>query len=155
LSGDKGSGKSGVLLFATMWAHKNNWIVVNVPSAYELTQTDCKFIRHHKTSLYLQNEFAREWLEFFKNANKDLISKIRPNLKLYGKYNFSGVHEEDPDPAPNLYNKRQKTYFKDYEVFLTKDEIILNNEQDKKMEIKVSDKLQAPKTILEIVDYGI
>lgn len=39
LYGDRGSGKSGTLAYVTMWAHKNNYLVVNVPSAYKLTNT--------------------------------------------------------------------------------------------------------------------
>lgn len=39
LYGDRGTGKSGTLGFVTMWAHKNDFVVVNVPSAYELTNS--------------------------------------------------------------------------------------------------------------------
>jgi len=37
LYGERGSGKSGVLGFASMWAHKNKWIVATVPSCYKWT----------------------------------------------------------------------------------------------------------------------
>ena len=37
LHGARGSGKSGVLGFITMYAHANKWLVVNLPSSYRLT----------------------------------------------------------------------------------------------------------------------
>jgi hypothetical protein len=51
--GDRGTGKSGVLSFITIWAHKNNWIVVNVPNASKFTNEKTIFNRHHKTGLYV------------------------------------------------------------------------------------------------------
>jgi small subunit ribosomal protein S29 len=155
LHGYRGTGKSGVLAFATMWAHQNNWLVVSVPSAFRLTQTKTLFDRHHKTGLYLQNDLAKEWLGNFRNANKTLLATININKDLYGKFNYSGVHDNEPEPVPNTFYKRRKAYFKDHEKFLYPEEIRMMDESDKKMEIRVSDKLKNPKTLLELVDYGI
>lgn len=41
-----GTGKSGSLALVTMWAHKNDFLVVNVPSAYKLTNTKTDYFRH-------------------------------------------------------------------------------------------------------------
>lgn len=46
LHGDRGTGKSGTLLYVTMWAHKNNFLVLNVPSSWKLTQTETVYFRH-------------------------------------------------------------------------------------------------------------
>lgn len=29
------------------------------------------------------------------------------NAQLYGKFNLSGVHDEDPDPCPNFYDENR------------------------------------------------
>lgn len=65
LYGDEGSGKSGVLMQASMWAHKSGWIVATVPSAYDWTQKGMTIKRHHDTGLYLQQQSAKEFLEQF------------------------------------------------------------------------------------------
>lgn len=53
LYGDRGTGKSGTLAYVTMWAHKNDFVVVNVPSAYKLTNTKTIYYRHSATGLYV------------------------------------------------------------------------------------------------------
>lgn len=37
LGGNAGNGKSMILSYIAMWAFKNNWIVINVPSGYKWT----------------------------------------------------------------------------------------------------------------------
>ena len=37
LHGERGTGKSGVLGLATVWAHKNKWVVASVPSCFKWT----------------------------------------------------------------------------------------------------------------------
>lgn len=37
LGGEGGTGKSMILLYLSMLAHKNNWIIINVPNAYKWT----------------------------------------------------------------------------------------------------------------------
>ena len=38
LWGEQGAGKSGTLLGLSLWAYYNNWIVLKIPSVFELTQ---------------------------------------------------------------------------------------------------------------------
>jgi small subunit ribosomal protein S29 len=45
-------------------------------------------------------------------------------LSLYGKYNFSGVHDNDVDPVPNVYDPIRKYHFRDHEKFIDKEEVI-------------------------------
>ncbi len=58
----------------------------------------------------------------------ELIENIPVNTKLYGKINFSGVHENEPEPVPNMEYKRRKAFFKDHEKFLYPEEIKMNEE---------------------------
>ena len=70
LHGDKGTGKSGVLLYAAMWAHKMGWIVVSVPNVEKWTLSgEFEVRRHYASGLYLQQEYAVEFLEQFKSGN--------------------------------------------------------------------------------------
>ena len=56
----------------------------------------------------MQPETAKKWLQNFLSANQGLLEKIPINMDLYGKYNMGGVHVNDPDPVPNLYDARRK-----------------------------------------------
>jgi len=49
----EGTGKSGVLLYLTMWAHKAGWLVLSVPSMFTWTQIACKTERHNSAGLFL------------------------------------------------------------------------------------------------------
>jgi len=69
LHGDRGSGKSGTLLYVAMWAHKMNWIVVSVPNVEKWTLSgEFEIRRHNASGLFLQQEHAVEFLEQFKSG---------------------------------------------------------------------------------------
>ena len=36
LGGEGGTGKSMILTYISMWAHKNNWVTINLPNAHHL-----------------------------------------------------------------------------------------------------------------------
>jgi small subunit ribosomal protein S29 len=71
--------------------------------------------RHHDTGLYLQPQLAQEFLEQITEANREVFKTIPVNKEIWGKYNFSGVHDDDVDPVPNLYDKRRKYHFNDHQ----------------------------------------
>lgn len=74
LHGARGSGKSGVLLYLAMWAHKMNWIVVSVPNVFKWTLLgEQELRRHERSGLFLQPEYAVEFLEQFKSGKLDYI----------------------------------------------------------------------------------
>ena len=58
IHGKSGTGKSGTLGYITMWAHKANWFVVNVPSVHKWTHKGGDFVRHHDTRMYISFEIA-------------------------------------------------------------------------------------------------
>jgi len=45
------------------------------------------------------------------------------NLDLWGKYNFSGVHDNDVPAVPNIYDKKRKYFFDEHKKFLEKEEV--------------------------------
>ncbi|EAR88042.2 ribosomal death-associated protein (macronuclear) [Tetrahymena thermophila SB210] len=155
LYGDSGSGKSGTLLYVTMWAHYKKWIVLNVPSAFNWTQKEWKFVRHPKTGLYIQNELAQDWMKSFKHANSDLLKQIPVNMDIYGFYNLSGQHDKECDAVPDLYYKDRKVNFEEHKKFLTEEENIIDGETNKDFRVRLKEKLTNPLTVLDIIDYGL
>ena len=37
------------------------------------------------------------------------------NMKIYGKYDHAGVHDNEPNPVPNFYIEDKQVYFYDVE----------------------------------------
>jgi small subunit ribosomal protein S29 len=154
-SGIRGAGKSGLLMYATMWAHKNNWIVVNPPDAYFLTQNRQRLRRHHDSGLYLEFAKAQAFLKAFKTSNYELVKDIPVDMKLYGKYNLAGVHDEEPEPIPVTYDKVRKVWSNDWERFITPNEKLFMSEERRQFNVRLRQKIPEPKTLGEIVDFGI
>ncbi len=50
-------------------------------------------------------------LKDFYISNKDKLSKIKVNKKLYGKYDYCGVHKYERNPVPNFKIKDFETHF--------------------------------------------
>lgn len=53
----------------------------------------------------------------------ELFKKIKVNHSLWGKYNFSGVHDNEVEAVPNIYDKRRKYFFDEHKKFLSKEEV--------------------------------
>ena len=138
-----------------MWAHYKKWIVLNVPSAFDWTQKEWKYIRHPLTGIYIQNELAQHWLKFFKNANEELLKQIPVDLKTYGLYNLSGQHDSECPAVPNIYYEDRKVHFEDHKQFLTEEEILLDAETNKDFRVRLKEKLIEPGTVLDILNYGL
>lgn len=98
-------------------------------------------------------------LEDFYNSNKDILKYIAINQSLYGKYNFAGVHQDEPDPVPNFYikNRRRNLFDVDNEHKFTETE--KEREEYKLLEKhfneKVSDYLPRPHNLLQVVEVGL
>ena len=155
LSGVRGAGKSGLLMYAVMWAHKNNWIVINAPDAYHLTQDKSKYKRHHDSGLYLEFSKGRTFLRAFKESNYEIIKDLPVNLELYGKYNLAGVHDDEPEPVPVTYDPERKVWSNDWEQFITPNEKLFIAEERRQFNVRLKQRLPEPKTVLEIVEHGL
>eukprot|EP01017_Pseudomicrothorax_dubius_P033825 TRINITY_DN4568_c0_g1_i3.p1 TRINITY_DN4568_c0_g1~~TRINITY_DN4568_c0_g1_i3.p1 ORF type:complete len:684 (+),score=196.56 TRINITY_DN4568_c0_g1_i3:126-2177(+) len=155
LHGRHGAGKSGVLYYASMWAHKKGWVVMSVPSAYRLTWGPYDVKRHHDTGLYLQTELTQELLSSFRKANLALLREIPVNKKLYGKFNMAGIHDDEYDPVRIVYYPERKVWSNDWERFLKKAEREGIEREAREIRFRLADKLPNPKTLLDIVDYRL
>jgi len=155
LYGARGAGKSGTLMYSAMWAYKNDWIVVIPPSGYEMTQTNSPLRRHHDSGLYLHLDLTHEFLKSFKTTNEALIKNIPVNLSLYGKYNSAGIHDNEVNPNPVFYIEERKVMSNDWEQFVTEEEKLLEKDEQRELDIRLSQVLPQPKTLLDIVNMGI
>eukprot|EP00331_Platyophrya_macrostoma_P021996 CAMPEP_0176439114 /NCGR_PEP_ID=MMETSP0127-20121128/19738_1 /TAXON_ID=938130 /ORGANISM="Platyophrya macrostoma, Strain WH" /LENGTH=702 /DNA_ID=CAMNT_0017823297 /DNA_START=17 /DNA_END=2125 /DNA_ORIENTATION=- len=157
--GRTGAGKSALLLLTTMWAYRNNWVVLLVPDGHRLV--DCRvepefqFQWHKKTGLFMQFDLARQLLESFREANAELLAQIPVNMKFFGKFDVAGVHESDPEPVPVTYDPERKLFSNDWEKDIDEDEKIDIREEQREFDITLSQLLPKPKNLLEIADIGI
>lgn len=98
-----------------MYAHKNKWIVVNVPDCRKWTHERKKVTRFYN-GLYLQNEAAVQWLDQFLRANDVILNEKPVDMQLLGKYDITGIHDDEYEPVPNLYYEDRNTYFDEISV---------------------------------------
>lgn len=70
-------------------------------------------------------------------------------------FNIIGLHDDDPVAVPNTFYKRRRAYFEDHKQFLFDEEVKLIEEFDNQMEVRLAEKLPEPKTLKELVEYGV
>ncbi|KAK4157845.1 mitochondrial ribosomal death-associated protein 3-domain-containing protein [Chaetomidium leptoderma] len=77
VTGDKVTGKSMMLLQAMTHAYLNNWIVIHVPEAQELTTacTDYAPIPNTDPVQYMQNVYVLKLIQAIKRANEKVLAK--------------------------------------------------------------------------------
>ncbi|KAK4165772.1 mitochondrial ribosomal death-associated protein 3-domain-containing protein [Cladorrhinum sp. PSN259] len=78
VAGDKVAGKSLLLLQAQAHAYLNNWIVIHVPDAQELTTACTEYapIPDTKPVQYMQQNYVLKLLHAIKKANEKVLAKI-------------------------------------------------------------------------------
>lgn len=154
LWGRSGSGKSGTLSYVVAWAHENNWVVINIPRARKFTSSKVK-IERHINGLYLQKQLAKELLEDLKFSNNQRFEEIKVNQSLYGKFDQTGIHDEEPEPCPRTFDPRRRTWSDAWKEHLTEIELKQIAKDTPKMKERISDHLKEPKTLMDIANYGI
>ncbi|KAH6847492.1 mitochondrial ribosomal death-associated protein 3-domain-containing protein [Chaetomium sp. MPI-CAGE-AT-0009] len=77
VTGDKVAGKSMMLLQAMAHAHLNNWIVINLPEAQELTTASTEYAPIPGTDpvQYMQPVYVLKLIQAIKRANEQVLSK--------------------------------------------------------------------------------
>jgi len=163
--GDGGTGKSGVLNYAAAWAHSRNWVVLKVRNCYQLSQPQEFFkkdkqlridpwVKHLDSRLFIDELQSSRLLYEFKKSNKDLLKQIPVNMDLYGKFNIVGVHDDEPNPVPNIYDPWRKYHFYDSDQFLMDFEIEDNVEKNRRYKTRLNVELPNPKTLWDIVNFA-
>lgn len=164
--GKRGMGKSTNLYAITMWAYKSKWIVAKLPSAHLATNNKVETLVYHEDSrLHLQIQFAEKILEDLYSCNSEIFAEMDVDMNIYGKFNLSGVHDEEPNPVPNFYIEDRQTYFYEYDKIKKKhDEEDMEGQEDEhfiketeddiefrnELRRRLSNELPAPKKIKDI-----
>ncbi|KAL1848865.1 hypothetical protein Daus18300_013477 [Diaporthe australafricana] len=78
ISGDRASGKSVVLLQAMANAFLNEWVVINIPEAQELTTacTDYAPIPNTNPQQWMQSVYALKLMQNIRNANRSVLDRV-------------------------------------------------------------------------------
>ncbi|KAK2628209.1 hypothetical protein QTJ16_002855 [Diplocarpon rosae] len=78
LEGEKGTGKSLMMLSAMATAFVKGWVVFNIPEAQEVTNamTDYAAVPGTQPTLWSQNTYIANWLSQIGKANNYILSKI-------------------------------------------------------------------------------
>ena len=93
-----------------------------------------------------------KWLEQFRSSNLEFLKKTKVNKELYGKINYTGVHDEEYDPIPNLYDPQRRSYFNDTDKLGPERDLA---EEAIEKEIRVGTFLRNPETLDDICIAGI
>jgi len=155
LHGPRGSGKSQILSYVSLWAKQNGWIVMDIPDVSKYLDGENIIVRHNVSGLYLQPDLTIELLKDFKLTNLSKLEKVRVRPELYGKFSMAGVHDDEEDPNPVVWLEDRKVWSNDWEQFVTDDQ----RSEIKKIEpiekTRLGEFLKEPKTVLDIVNFGI
>jgi hypothetical protein len=152
--GRSGSGKSGTMSYVIAWAHENNWAVISVPRARKFTTNKLQIERHFN-GLYMQKQLAKEFLEDIRFSNQQKFEELKVNLDIYGKFDMTGIHDDEPEPCPRVFDTRRRVWSDSWKDHLTEFELKQIAQDTPKMKERISDFLKEPKTLIEIADYGI
>ena len=160
LDGKRGVGKSAVLNFVITWARLNGFLVIYEPLAGRYAR-DIGDIKRSASGVYIQNEFAQNFLEATAVRNKMSFDKIPCQLNIYGKTALDGNSTE--------YAKRQFFHLVEKAVIEECKPPKGASEAEKlKLRLKklaeyqeqitlpsMRERLPEPRTLWDIVDFGI
>ncbi|RKF55879.1 37S ribosomal protein S23, mitochondrial [Erysiphe neolycopersici] len=76
IDGAKGSGKSMMLLYAMATAFVNDWVVINIPEAQDVTNAVTEYAPIPDSNLFSQNSLVAELLDTIAKANSNVLRKI-------------------------------------------------------------------------------
>jgi len=72
----------------------------------------------------------------------------------YGKYDISGIRDDEPEPCPRVWDAKRKTWSDSWKQFLYDHEVDYFQKIYDKMNYRLSDKLRDPKKLIEIAEMG-
>lgn len=155
LWGEKGCGKSQILAYLTAWAHENNWINISVPSCPEFVEGDQFRIERMKNGLYLQPELAARMLSDLRTANEQIFREMDVDLNLYGKFDMTGVHEDDGEPCPRTWDPLRQCWSDDWKGYLYDVELKFLDQRYKDLDYNLAQRCAEPKKVIDFVDVAM
>lgn len=150
----EGNGKSMILTYLHSWAKESGWFVVPIGDVNKYLK-DGYPIERHISGIYFQPELAVSLLTDIKIVNYDLLRSTRVDLNEFGKFNIAGTYDDDAEPNMVLWDHRSQTYTNSWQEFnaTAEEEIVAHDHPDHTT--RLSHFLPKPKTLLDIVNYGI
>eukprot|EP00434_Breviolum_minutum_P018553 symbB.v1.2.016364.t2/scaffold1243.1/size129491/6 len=88
-----------VLNLVTMWARKNGWLVILEPNPGRYSR-EIADIKRSNNGVYIQSEFAQQFLEAMSLANRHLLQEIPVDYESYGS---RGIDGEAKQATSRLY----------------------------------------------------
>lgn len=155
LDGKKGVGKSQILNLMTIWARKNDWLVVvePMPGRYRIEIAD---IKRSNNGVYIQNEFAKQFLEATSLANREKLQEIEVDHSIYGSRSIDG---EPMKVTRRLYNPLiEKTVDQEVHTQGLSEVERLRRIAAYRSQINMpsmAEQLRQPQNVLEIVEFGL
>jgi len=152
--GDRGVGKSQILTYLTAWAHEVNWVSLAITNHEEFVDASWPIFRW-KNGLYLQKELAVRLLKDFGTSNAQICREFDVDLNVYGKCDISGVHDDEAEPCPRVWDEKRKVWSDAWKEAFYDNEVKSMQAKYDLMDYRLSDKLEAPQKLIDIVNYGI
>jgi len=159
VDGHKGTGKSQVLNTIAMWARQNGWLVVlePTPSRYAKQIAD---IKRSNNGVYIQNEFAQQFLEATSLANRQMLEDLPVDFSAYGTRAIDG---ESVKATNRLYEPLiditvDRELASDPPSHLSRGEERLQRIAAYRQKIRVphmADQLPEPVNVWEILEFGL
>jgi len=154
IDGKRGVGKSSVLVYVTLWARENGWLVVSEPNVGAYAKEIAE-IKRSNSGLYIQNEFAQKFLERLIIRNKDMLEQIPVDKSRYGLTGLDG----STNLARRLYDPLvDKAISKLYPDADPLSEEVLRRTIELRKQVKIPSMkahCKDPSTVLDIVDFGL
>ena len=112
-------------------------------------------IERMKNGLYLQPELAARLLSDLRTANEQIFREMDVNLDLYGKYDMTGVHEDDDEPCPRTWDPIRQCWSDDWKSFLYDVELKFLDQRYKDLDYSLGQKCPEPKKMIDFIDAAM
>lgn len=155
LDGHRGVGKSQILNTIAMWAREQGWLVVLEPTAGRY-RTEIADIKRSNNGIYIQNEFAQQFLEATSIANREKLEEIPIDMSVYGSRALDG---EPAKEARRQYNELiEKNVEHETEEQGFDDAEALRRIEAYRKQIRLpsmAQQMSDPMTVWDIVEFGL
>lgn len=155
IDGHKGTGKSQVLNMIAMWARRNDWLVILEPTPSRYSREIAE-IKRSNNGVYIQNEFAQQFLEATSLANRTKLEHTPIDASAYGTRAIDG---EPISETRRMYEHLiEKTVDQEASDQSLSGAERLRRIADYRRQVRLpsmAEQLRKPVNLWEIVDFGL
>lgn len=105
--------------------------------------------------LYNHSKIAQRMCTEIVNTHGHLLSNIKVDMSLYGRFNSAGVGLGEPEPVPNFYIPERDVHFYDADWFVTQEEQEDIDDYEEKISFEAKTELPEPSSLLQIAQLGV